>query len=97
LAVLAVHLEAAEVIPPVVGAVDRVQFGTVVVGRAEDGRRRSWAIVGIDEVGAEPDRVSWLSPVARALHGAEVGDTVTIRTPRGEETWEIESIVGLGS
>src|SRR5688572_9191053 len=39
--------------------------------------------------------VSWLSPVARALHGAQVGDLVTVKTPSGDEEWEILAIVPL--
>jgi len=96
MAVVAAHLEAAEVITPPHGPVARVQFGTAVTVRDEGGSVKTWSIVGVDEVSAAERRVSWLSPIARAMQGAQVGDAVTVRTPRGEEVWEIESIVGLG-
>ena len=92
LAVIAAHLEAAEVIEPPHGPVEQVQFGTTVTVRDESGQERRYSIVGVDETGA--GRVSWLSPIARALQGARVGETVTVRTPRGEEEWTIEAIAG---
>jgi transcription elongation factor GreB len=46
-------------------------------------------IVGVDEVDAARGRVSWVSPIAKALLKARAGDSVTLRTPSGEEKLEI--------
>ncbi len=94
LAVLDAHLDAAEVVVAPPGC-DRVQFGIEVAARDGAGGLRRYAVVGIDEVDAARGRVSWLSPVARALQGARVGDVVTIRSPRGEEELEVVSLAPL--
>jgi transcription elongation factor GreB len=89
---LGAHLEAGEVIDPRAQERDRVRFGATVVVRDEDDREHRYRIVGVPE--AAPDRglVSWLSPIARALLGASVGDVVTVRTPAGNHELEVESI-----
>jgi transcription elongation factor GreB len=46
-------------------------------------------IVGIDEVDPTNGRVSWISPIARALLKAREGDVVQLKTPAGVETLEI--------
>jgi transcription elongation GreA/GreB family factor len=69
----------------------RVGFGTVVT-LENDGGRRVVRIVGVDEVDPGRGAISWVSPLARALHGAEVGDVVTVDTPAGAEEWEVVSI-----
>lgn len=66
----------------------RVGFGVEV--SLDDGR--VFAIVGVDEPDPARGRVSFLSPLARALHGASVGDTVAVRTPRGEEQLEVVAL-----
>jgi transcription elongation GreA/GreB family factor len=56
--------------------VTKVQFGsTVTVGR-DDGRRQTYRIVGEDEADPAHGTLSHVSPLARALFGKEVGDTV---------------------
>ncbi len=71
---------------------DQVFFGATVVYAREDAVEVTVTIVGIDETEAGPNRISWVSPVARALMKAGVGDTVKVRTPTGAETLEIVSI-----
>ncbi|HXV07401.1 MAG TPA: transcription elongation factor GreB [Burkholderiales bacterium] len=68
---------------------ERVFFGATVHVRTRDGGERQVSIVGADEVDAARGRVSWLSPIARALLKARAGDTVTLRTPAGHEELEI--------
>lgn len=72
---------------------DRVLFGATVVIQDEDENQRTYQIVGIDETDAKQGRVSWISPIGKALLQAKVGDVVTLRTPKGEEEIEILSIV----
>jgi transcription elongation factor GreB len=48
--------------------------------------------VGVDELDSGDTRVSWRSPLARALLTAHVGDTVTLRAPRGPERLEIVAV-----
>ncbi len=72
--------------------IDRVFFGATVTVAFENGEERDVTIVGVDELGAADGRVSWRSPLARALIKAKVGDTVTLRAPRGDEHIEIISV-----
>jgi transcription elongation factor GreB len=70
----------------------RVYFGATVTILNEAGAEREVTIVGVDELDAGDARVSWRSPLARALLTATVGDTVTVRAPRGAERLEITAI-----
>jgi transcription elongation factor GreB len=49
-------------------------------------------IVGIDETDLARGHISWVSPVARALLGARVGDLVRVRAPQGIEAVEVVAI-----
>ena len=71
---------------------DRVFFGATVTTEDEDGNERTVSIVGIDELDPVRGRVSWISPIAKALQGARVGDTVTLRTPSGPQQLEVLAI-----
>ena len=73
-------------------APERIYFGATVTFANEAGDEREVTIVGVDELDAGDARVSWRSPLARALLTARVGDTVTVRAPRGPERLEILSI-----
>jgi len=57
--------------------------------RAKSGAERTVTIVGADEVDMARGRVSWLSPIARALLKARAGDVVRLETPGGAEQLEI--------
>ena len=71
---------------------DRVYFGATVTVADESGTERTVSIVGVDELDLARGRVSWISPIATALLKASVGDTVTMRTPRGREELEVLAI-----
>jgi transcription elongation factor GreB len=68
---------------------ERVHFGATVTIRYESGDERVVTIVGVDELDSGDSRVSWRSPLAKALLTSSVGDTVTLRAPRGPERLEI--------
>ena len=70
----------------------RVHFGATVTISNETGDEREVTIVGVDELDSGDARVSWKSPLARALLTANVGDTVTLRAPRGPERLEIVAV-----
>ncbi len=71
---------------------DQVFFGATVTYAGADDAERTIRIVGIDEANLDAGLVSWVSPIARALLKARVGDTVKLRTPHGEETIEVVDI-----
>ncbi|HTQ73347.1 MAG TPA: transcription elongation factor GreB [Burkholderiales bacterium] len=86
------RLEAAEVVDPRDQDQDRVFFGATVTYTDSSGGEHTVSIVGTDEVDPARGRVSWVSPVARALLKAREGDAVTLRTPAGEEQLEVLAI-----
>lgn len=67
---------------------DVVRFGMTVTIEDEDGRRRTWTIVGEDEADAASGSISHASPMAQALFGKRMGDTVTV----GGRVWEVVGV-----
>jgi transcription elongation factor GreB len=82
------RLEAAEVVNSSGRDTDQVFFGAAVKVRIRN-EERIITILGLDEVDPKHGIVSWISPVAKALLKAREGDTVTLRTPAGEEKIQI--------
>jgi transcription elongation factor GreB len=68
---------------------DEVRFGALVELADEDDGRRIVTLVGEDEADASAGRISWRSPLARALRGARVGDERTVALPAGEKSYEV--------
>jgi transcription elongation factor GreB len=87
------RLENAEVVDPTRQTRrDQVFFGATVTYATGDGTENTITIVGVDEATSDAKRVSWVSPIARALLKAHAGDTVDLRTPAGIETIDVISI-----
>jgi transcription elongation factor GreB len=82
------RLEGAEIVNSSGRDTDQVFFGATVRVRSAAGEK-AVTIVGVDEVDPAHGRVSWVSPIAKALLKAREGDRVTLRTPAGEEKLEI--------
>jgi len=84
------RLEIAEVTDPAVHhGGDQVFFGATVRYVDEAGEEREVTILGIDEAQSAQQQVSWISPVARALLKARVGDVVRLVTPAGGQDIEV--------
>jgi transcription elongation factor GreB len=86
------RLETAEVVDNSGKAHACVYFGATVTFVDEDDKESTVSIVGVDEIMPERNRVSWISPVAKALMNARVGDVVTMRTPGGPVEIEVLAI-----
>jgi len=71
---------------------DQVFFGATVTYVREDNSEHVVTLVGVDEADLAQGKISWISPIAKALLKARVGDTVEVRTPGGIETLEITAI-----
>ena len=73
----------AEVVPPPTDT-SHVRFGARVTFEREDGRRQTYRIVGEDEADPAKGSLSYVSPLAQALMGKEVGDTVPVAQGQAE-------------
>jgi transcription elongation factor GreB len=71
---------------------DQVYFGATVVYRNAAGEEHTVTIVGIDELDPLKGKISWVSPVARAMTRAREGDLITLATPLGAEELELLSV-----
>ena len=90
---LSKRLESAVVVEP--GRqenLDQVFFGATVSIADADGAEASYQIVGVDEADATTGRISWISPLARALMKARAGDLVRFQSPAGIREIEIIAI-----
>jgi len=92
LAYLRESLRTAEVVAPPESADDRVRFGATVTVVDQRGESTTYALVGVDETDLELNRVSWQSPIARALLNARLGQRVKFKFPSGEAELEIVRI-----
>lgn len=87
------RLDIAEVVDPSAReATDQIFFGATVTYATGDGTEHQVTIVGIDEVDPAKGRVSWISPIARAMLKAREGDVVRLETPAGTENLEILAV-----
>lgn len=87
------RIEAAEVVDPRNLKSDKVIFGATVTIENEDGESNTYQIVGEDELDIKQNKISWKSPVARALLGKKLDDEVKIQKPAGDEMVVITDIV----
>lgn len=87
------RLENAEVVDPTRQPnVDQVFFGATVTIADERGDEQTYQIVGIDETDFPRGRISWVSPLARALIKAREGDLVRFQSPAGLREIEVVAI-----
>ena len=78
--------------PRELDAEGRVVFGATVELEEESGESATWQIVGEDEADIKEGRISFGSPIARALIGKHAGDAVDVQTPGGPKHYEIVDV-----
>lgn len=86
------RLSRAMVIDPKTLSGDKVVFGATVHLVDENDKPVKYQIVGQTEADAKIGRISYSSPLGRALIGRQVGDEVEVTTPSGDKYYEIEKI-----
>ncbi len=89
---LSKRLDAAVVVDPSVQGGSIVRFGATVEVLDEEGRRSTYCLVGPDESDPSQGKLSYQSPLGRALMKRTVGDTVTVHRPAGELELEIVGV-----
>jgi transcription elongation factor GreB len=88
---ISARLESAIVTKPDINA-SLVLFGATVTVEDEEGERHNYEIVGEDEADIKANKVSWTSPLAKALIGHKVGESVVWMRPVGNAILEIIKI-----
>jgi transcription elongation GreA/GreB family factor len=86
------RVQSAVVVQPEAQSDDKVRFGSTVDVLDSDGQTLRFTIVGEDEADATHEKISWMSPLARALLEAQVGDVVTWKRPVGDKELEVVAI-----
>jgi transcription elongation factor GreB len=88
------RLELAEVVDPAQRVnCNQVFFGATVTVCDASGCESTYSIVGVDEANVANGRISWVSPLARALLKLSEGDVATLRTPTGVNELEVVSVI----
>lgn len=90
------RIGSAKVVDPRDQPTDQVRFGATVTlltrKGQQPGRQQCFTLVGVDEASIAEGRVAFVAPIARALQGARVGQTVSLPVGRGVETVEVVDI-----
>lgn len=88
------RLDIAEVVDPLrQGDNDQIFFGACVTVADEDGQESTYTIVGVDEADVARGRVSWISPLARALIKSREGDSIRFQSPLGIRELDIVEVL----
>lgn len=90
------RLDLAEIVDPAAprsaAQAGQVFFGATVTYADDSGSEATVAIVGVDEIDLDRRHVSWVSPLARALMKARVGDAVVLRSPGGTSELTVTAV-----
>lgn len=86
------RLDAAVIVKQEAASHSEVRFGAQVDVEDENGKKSSYLIVGPDEASPSDGRISFQSPLGRALMKRKVGDVVSVTRPAGEIDIEIKAI-----
>ena len=86
------RLSRAMVIDPTTLSGDKIVFGATVTLLDEDAKKVKYQLVGQIEADARVGRISYNSPLGRALIGREKGDEVEVTTPSGDKYYEVAEI-----
>ena len=83
-------LASVQVINPPDELTKGISFGATVTLKDKKGVRETYTILGVDELDVEPDGVSWISPIGKALLNAEIGDWITLDDGRSAKIEKVE-------
>ncbi len=74
-------------------SLEKIYFGAwVTLFNLNDDTETTYRIVGKDELAPSQGYISWISPLAKAMLGKSLGDTVRVQTPKGDEEFEVTDI-----
>ena len=82
----------AQIIDPASLSGNKIVFGATVTVLDDDDKKQRYQIVGMTEADARQGRISYDSPLGRALIGKQVGDEVEVTVPSGDRFYEVKKI-----
>src|SRR6266513_1855735 len=83
-------LASVQVVVPPDAPPNSVTFGATVTVKDISGKTNTYTVVGVDELDIEPDAVSWISPIGKALLAVDLGDWITLEDGRTAKIVKIE-------
>jgi transcription elongation factor GreB len=83
-------LASVHVVDPPDAPSNSVTFGATVTVKDKEGATETYTVVGVDELDLEPDAVSWISPIGKALLAADMGDWITLEDARAAKIVKID-------
>jgi transcription elongation GreA/GreB family factor len=83
-------LQSVQVVDPPDAPSTSVTLGATVSLKDTRGKTETYTVVGVDELDLEPDAISWISPLGKALLAAELGDRITLEDGRNAKIVKIE-------
>ena len=83
-------LASVHVVDPPDPASNSVAFGATVTIKDKKGLTETYTVVGVDELDLEPDAVSWISAIGKALLAADMGDSIRLADGRTAKIVKIE-------
>lgn len=90
------RIGSAHVVNPATQPPGEIRFGASVTLQPKAGDSRQLTLVGVDEADAAQGLIAFTAPIARAMQGKHVGDTVLLRTMKGEEAYQVVAISYVG-
>jgi transcription elongation factor GreA len=82
----------AQIIDPTSLSGDKIVFGATVTVLDDDDKPQRYQIVGMTEADARQGRISYDSPLGRALIGKQVGEEVEVTVPSGDRFYQVKKI-----
>ncbi len=83
----------AQIIDPASLSGDKVVFGATVTVLDDNEKKQRYQIVGMTEADARQGRISYDSPLGRALIGKQVGEEVEVTVPSGDRFYQVKKLV----
>jgi transcription elongation GreA/GreB family factor len=89
-------LASGHVVDPSDAPSNSVTFGATVTVKDKKGATETFTVVGVDELNFEPDAISWISPLGKALLAADMGDWIKLDDGRSAKIVKIALSTGGG-
>lgn len=86
------QIDNANIVNPELITSDSVMFGATITIQDENKMKRTYSIIGTDEIDTAKNWISHKSPIGRALMGSEQGDIVEVKTPNGLKELEVINV-----